>query len=161
MDNIQNDKRKPGAPKGRRPIIWVCSGVIDSKLVSEKYLVKDQKPESDNGLFPKDEAVAQYLEKYHINPEIVLGPFYDKKSAQTKKVTRKRGVICRDIASIRLKADQKAAIFDNWHGVANFLENDPDRALFVFLREVDPVPNKEKKAPSPGTVPISDLVFED
>jgi len=164
MNNEQTtDKsKKRGAPKGRRPVVWVCSGVINSKLVSERFVVKDQAPDSLDGKFPKEIAIDSYKRKYGIDPEVTFGPFYDKKGLLDRKMVRKRGSICRNIANIRLsKRDQKNAIYGGWHGIVNFLENDDDRAFFVFLREVSPDPKKDKNTPAPGTVPISDLEFYD
>lgn len=155
MDNKIAKKR--GAPKGRRPLFWICSGIIDSKLVCEKFAAEDHDPDSVFGSFSKQDVIKKYKEKYNVDPEIVYGPLYEKRMLKNMKV--KKMSICRNISKIRLRPEQKSAIFDGWKGIANYIENNNDKALFVFLSEVSPNKDKKREAPRPGTVNISDLEF--
>jgi hypothetical protein len=156
-------KRGPGAPKGMRPIVWVCSGIIDSKLVSKKFVVNSCSSSADleASSFMKDKVMDHYSNKYGCPPEIMLGPFYDKKTKKDKRVAKKRALIDRNIGDIKLTSKQKKAVFNGWHGVANYLEDDKDHILFLFLKEVSPDPNKKKATPLPGRVNISDLTLEE
>ena len=67
MSNSDNttttEKRKPGAPPGRRPVVLVCSAVKDKNLdgvrvhilLTEKNIVQDQDPGQGNpGLLQKE-----------------------------------------------------------------------------------------------------------
>lgn len=160
------EKRGKGAPKGRRSVIWVCSGVTgctcgNAQLKTEKIAVQDQEPDSDQGSFPKEIAEKQFTNKYNMVPQIILGPMYEKKGQN--KIVNKRATISRDISDMRLcrKRQQCHGIWEGWHGIANYIENDNEKVYFCFVREENPQPGKSKKIPSPGKVNIEDLVFED
>ncbi|KKN67658.1 hypothetical protein LCGC14_0459170 [marine sediment metagenome] len=166
-NDTREESRGPGAPKGRRPVIWICEAIVgctcgNAQLKSEKIAVPDQNPDSIYGLFPQDQAEKMFLDKYNVTPQVVYGPMYDKKGGQLK-ARRKKGTISRDIADMRLCRDKKQrhGIWEGWHGIANYIENDPEKVYFCFVREVDPDPDKLKKAPVPGKVNIAELVFDD
>jgi hypothetical protein len=163
---MSEETKKRGAPKGRRPVIWVCAGTALSNsatngasVVCEKILVKDMAPESDSGKFPKEVAIASYKEKYNVEPTHVLGPFYEKKGKQQAQPSKKKGTICRNISDVRLSSKQKRGIFGDWYGMVNFLEGDDNNVFFVFLREKNPDPKKKKEVPRPGTIKVSDIEF--
>jgi hypothetical protein len=153
---IMSNVRKVGAPRGRRPVIWVCSAIINSKLVSEKFTVIDKDTTSSVGSFPKEEAISLFKEKYDSYPETVLGPFYDRKGG---KIKTKR--INHNTKGIRLTSKQKTAIFGSLRGVANFLENNEKKCYFVPLRSIEQDSNTKSVIPKPGIVNISDLKFVD
>ncbi len=167
-DNTTEEKRGPGAPKGRRPVIWVCEAVVgctcgEAKLKSERIVLKDQSPDSDHGSFPREAAEKIFLEKYGVEPDNVYGPMYDKKGGQPNKLKRKRGAISRDISDMRLCRDKKQrhGIWEGWHGIANYIEDDDEKVYFCFVKEVDPTPGKEKKPPAPGKVNVSEMTFDE
>lgn len=148
-----------GAPRGRRPVVWVCSGltgsaVLGEKLKCEKFIITDMDMESKHGKFPKKAAIEQFEEKFGCAPEFVLGPFYDKKGAKK----RKRPVVDRKTKDIKLASDQKNASLGGWYGLVNMLD-DNSKGFFIFLRELKPNPKRKKDIPEPGIVNIDDLVF--
>lgn len=169
-NTTQNEEIKPGpgAPKGRRPVIWLCEAIVgctcgNAQLKSEKILVKDQDPNSLNGVFPQEEAEKMFEAEYGIEPLKVYGPMYDKKGGLPNKARRKRGIISRDVADMRLcrNKKQRHGIWEGWHGIVNYIEGDDDKVYFCFIREVRPDSEKIKKQPIPGKVNISELVFDD
>lgn len=168
IDEKEEEVRGPGAPKGRRPVIWICSAIEgctcgNAKLTSEKISVLDKNPDSMHGSFPQTEAEKLFMDVYGVAPASVHGPMYDKKGGQQSKIRRKRGAISRDIADMRLCRDKKQrhGIWEGWHGIANYIEDDEEKVYFCFVREVEPDPEKTKKPPAPGMINISELVFDD
>jgi hypothetical protein len=160
------EKRGPGAPKGRRPVIWVCETIVgctcgNAQLKSEKILLEDQDEGSEAGSFPQEAAEKMFTTKHGVSPTMVYGPMYDKKGGQVKE-RRKKGLISRDIADMRLCRDKKQrhGIWDGWHGIANYIEGDDEQVYFCFVKEVMPT-GKDRKAPMPGKILVSELVFDD
>lgn len=141
-----------GAPKGRRPLIWICS---DSPI--EKFIIQDKEPDTEEGNFPQEEAVNAFKAKYGKEPTYVSGPFYDKKG--TKKPNKKRDIARQEVSEIILTTEQKPATINGWHGIANMLKDNEKQAYFIFLREVNPDPKKKHEPPKPGVVNLTDLHF--
>jgi hypothetical protein len=166
-NTTEEEPRGPGAPKGRRPVVWITAAVVGctcgkAELKAEKISVKDQDPDSLHGSFPQEEAERLFKSEHSVNPVAIYGPLYDKKGGQPSKVRRKRGSISRDIADMRLCRDKKQrhGIWEGWHGMACYIEDDEEKVYFCFVREVEPDPEKTRKPPAPGKVNISELVFE-
>lgn len=171
-DNTETPtKRKPGAPPGRRPVVWVCSAIkhsdIDdplSKLVlaTEKHVVQDQDPgEGKPGSFPKEIAEKAFYDKHKVHAAITLGPFFDKRGASIGKSKRKRLHIDRDnIDSYKIEEKRRNAIFGDWKGFSNAIEGKPDLTFFMFIAEANPS-GKKRNLPAPGVVNISDVIFPD
>lgn len=170
------EAKGPGAPKGRRSVIWVCEAIVGcecgfAQLKSEKILVPDQSPclEScakgctEHGSFPREQAEKMFMETHGIEPLTVYGPMYDKKGGQPNKIRNKRGAISRDIVDMRLcrNKQQRHGIWEGWHGIVNYIEDEEDKVYFCFIREVNPDSEKIKKQPIPGKVNVSELVFDD
>ena len=167
MSNNMQEKRGPGAPPGRRPVTYLVQKIDgctcgNGKIINEKILVHDQTPENPTGSFPKSIAEDEFEKKYGMKPENILGPIYFKKGGKSFKSRKKKGLISRDIADMKLSMNkpQKKAIWDGWYGVVNFIENDDDKAYFCFIKEVNPQNGKERKPPLPGKVNIAELVFD-
>jgi len=163
----KEEKRKVGAPPGRRPVIWVCSAVsTDSvgapKLITEKFIVQDQDPgEGKPGSFPKEIAEKQFYDKYKVQPVITLGPFFDKRGASAGKPKRKKLNIDREnFDSYKIEVKRRDAFFGEWKGFTNSIEGQPDLNAFFFITEANPS-GKKKNPPAPGIVNVSDLVFID
>ncbi len=157
------EKRGPGAPTGRRPVVWICAAMVGDDLICERVTIDDKNPDSESGNFPRTDAESVFMNKYNVKPAQVLGPFYEKKGGKQIKSAKKRGSISRDISDLRLNSNkkQRQAIFGAWHGLVNFIDGDDNGALFVFLRETDPSLGKKKTPPRAGKVSISDLTFTD
>ncbi|MDP2683501.1 MAG: hypothetical protein Q8P20_00435 [bacterium] len=158
-------KRGPGAPKGHRPVIWVCEAIVGCEcgkavLKSDKIILQDQNPESEAGSFPMEAAKKIFADNNGVEPEMMHGPMYDKKGG-TSKLLRKRGAISRDIANMRLcmTKKQQHGIWDGWRGIANYIENDNEKVYFCFVKELNPIKGKEKAPPAPGKINISELEF--
>jgi len=149
--------RGPGAPTGRRPVVWVCSGIVDSELASEKFIVQDQKPGKDSqGSFPKDVAIAAFEQKHGIAPQTVLGPFFDKRGAQGNKPKKKRLFIDRDnLDDYKFGVERKNAIFGEWRGYVNPVEGYPDKLFFIPIGEATPS-GKKRSVPASGLINLSE-----
>lgn len=161
------EKRKPGAPPGRRPVVWVCSAIkrelpAPPELITEKYIVKDQDPgEGKPGSFPKEIAEKEFYDKHGVQPIVTLGPFFDKRGASAGKPKRKRLHIDRDnIDSYQLGVKRRNAIFGEWKGFSNDIKDRPDLTFFMFIGEANPS-GKKRNLPNPGIVNVSDVIFTD
>lgn len=156
----KEESRGRGAPKGRRPVVWVCSGLVETKLVCEKFLVSDQSPSDLNGNFPKEIAEQGFLAKHGIMPEVMYGPFAETRKAGGEiSLKKKKLSISRDIADLKLSSKEKqAAIFGEWKGIVHYLDDQDDKGFFVFLQE-EKMSNIKKTLPAPGVVLLSDLIF--
>ena len=165
---MSNDgkKRKPGAPPGRRPVVWICSAIKPSEdgpqLLCEKHVVKDQDPgEGKPGSFPSEIAEEEFLAKHGVKPSIILGPFFDKRGASASKPKRKRMQVDREnLDQYKLAVKRRNAIFGDWKGYSNAIEGKPDRAFFMFISEANPS-GKKRNLPAPGIVNVSDVTFID
>ena len=172
MTDTTEEKRKPGAPPGRRPVVWVCSGIrpahdpnsesVDpvEDLITEKFVVHDQDPgEGKPGLFPSSIAETEFYDKYGFYPTVVLGPFFDKRGASLNKPKRKRMQIDREnLDQYKLDVKRRNAVFGDWKGYSNAIEGKPDLAFFLFIGEANPS-EKKRNLPAPGIVSISDVIF--
>lgn len=160
-------KRKPGAPPGRRPVVWVCSGAYikdgNPVLCTEGFAVQDQDPGEDKpGEFPREIAEKNFYDKYGIQPSVTLGPFFDKRGASsTNQPKRKRLQIDREnLDQYKFDVNRRSAIFGDWKGFSNGVEGKPDLAFFLFIGEANPS-GKKRNLPAPGIVSISDVTFTD
>ena len=172
MSDGNTTQRKAGAPPGRRPVVWVCSGikltagsltpVMQHQLITEKFLVKDQDPgEGKPGSFPKELAEAEFYDKHGFQPSITLGPLFEKRGASAGKPKRKRLQIDRDnLDQYKFAVERRDAVFGDWKGYTNGIEGKPDLAFFLFIGEATPS-GKKRNLPAPGIVNISDITFLD
>lgn len=168
MSNNTQKRNKPGAPPGRRPVVWVCSGIkeIDDdpgyQLVTEKFIVQDQDPgEGKPGLFPEEIAETEFYDKHGFTPSVTLGPFFDKRGASSNKPKRKRLHIDREnLDQYKLDVKRRNAIFGDWKGYSNGIEGKPELAFFLFIGEANPS-GKKRNLPAPGVVNMSDVTFTD
>ena len=64
-DNNNNTKRSRGAPKGHRPVLWICAAVKDDRIISDECLVDEDPPGS--GHFPKETAIKSFEETSSID----------------------------------------------------------------------------------------------
>jgi len=171
---MEDKNSRRGAPKGRRPVIWVCEAIDgctcgNAKLKSEKILLNDQDPCTDNcpkgctehGSFPREAAEKVFFEMHGITPENSFGPMYEKKGAQLT-TKRKSYSIDRDTSGIRLckVRKQRQGILDGWYGIVNYIENDNELVYFCFVREVSSS-TRAKRAPMPGKVNMTEVTFND
>lgn len=156
---MENQKKRRGAPSGRRPVVWICSAIVNQKLVSEKITITDQTPDEVFGSFPKEMAEAQFREINGVMPAIVYGPFAEtRKAGQAIMPTKKQKLsIVRDLKDLKLSNKKVPAIFENWQGVLHFLENEEEKGLFIFTQEN--VEGSTKTAPAPGVVSVADITF--
>ena len=87
----------------------------------------------------------------------VLGPFIRIESRQNKIVEPK---INRSLLDLKLSAIQKPAEFNGWYGIANYIQDDPDNVLFIFLSPVDKSSTIKRNVPFPGKVKLENIKFE-
>lgn len=121
-DTNQEKKRGRGRPKGSKsapkPIVWVCSEVVDSELVTEQVEAHTAQ-----------EARDIFNDKYGAEPSNVLGPYHISKSEAI-------GIANIPAENIRFGKERRDSVFNGWHGVAFDLENNPDAVYFIFIRPI-------------------------
>lgn len=99
-----------------RAIIYVCSAVKDNTLVSK--MIESASVEDSYSLFEKENG---------IKPQIVLGPFYKKKT----------GILDKNF-DIKFKfGPNKQAIYNGWHVTAMPLLSPLDSVYLLFNKRVD------------------------
>lgn len=125
--------------QGTRQIVFVCSGVSTAGELISKIIPTDS----------ANEASALFLKQHAVDAQVILGPFY-------KKRTR----ILESSRVLKFSKDKvKKAIYNDWVVNAFALIEPADHAYLVFIKRAD-----DKKIPAPkGTItaPISDLRFLD
>jgi hypothetical protein len=158
-------KDKRGAPKGRRPTLYVCAAIVDGELVQKEMVVEDQNPDPDAkaGLFPREIAISDFEREFGVKPEAISIPVFENKGINSKSaVTKKRLTFDRNnIDDYRLDDELKKARYGHWGGLANMCINDDEKAFFVPLTRVDGDDGKKYNPPGAGIVNAADLVFED
>jgi hypothetical protein len=165
MSDNSKSARGPGAPKGRRPVVWVCEAIVgctcgNAKLRSEKYILADKAPNSEaSGVFPQEDAEKAFTEQFNIAPQKIWGPMYDKKGGQQNK-SKKRSSVSRDFDGMKLSTEEcRAAIYNGWNGLVFDIENQEGKAMFVFTSEINPEPGKKRAAPGAAKISLSELQF--
>lgn len=99
-----------------RAIIYVCSALKDNALVSK--MVESPSVEESYSIFEKENG---------IKPQIVLGPFYKKKTGTLDKNF-----------DIKFKfGSNKQGIYNGWHVTAMPLLSPPESAYLLFNKRVD------------------------
>lgn len=160
MSNDNVGKRR-GAPKGRRPVIYVCAAIVDGSLKCDEIPVHDQDPNSVNGSFPQNAAVSQFKDTYGVEPERVLGPLFEKKGLKKVTANKKKLVLDRDnIDNYTLSEEHTRARYGDWSGFANLCMNNSEKAFFIPINRVNADDSKKSNPPGAGIVNVSDLVFE-
>lgn len=170
-----SSKRGPGAPKGKRPVEYICGAIVDSKLVMESFVVHDQTPDDEKariaalpkghkdktkpGIFPQEIAEEAFYEKYGVKPEGVVGPKADYKGGKYNS-SKKRLTIDRDnIDNFTVTSKVKNAIWGDWRGMVMMLKETDSKGLFTPISTVDS--SSKKRLIKGGIVEISDLEFID
>ena len=100
--------------RGSRPIFFVCSSIIDNKLISEMIestTVKD--------------AQSLFLDKYKLKPETIFGPFY-KKRTQVLEIT----------TALKFSKQTKTAQYNDWLVNAFLLQEPKDCAYLIFIKKL-------------------------
>lgn len=152
-------ERGPGAPKGRRDELLICAAVVDGKLVSKKYAIKDQTPDEDQGSFPIDSAIAEFKAEFGKEPDKYWDHLYVKKSALKTNSSKKTNV-SRNFEGMTISSEEaKEAIYNGWKGMV-FETVGNDQALFVFTEEINPS-GKKKSPPNAAQIDKSELKFID
>jgi len=153
----EKKEKGPGVPKGRRDELLICAAVVDGKLVSKQYAIKDQTPDEDKGSFPIDSAIAEFKEEFGKEPDKYWEHLYLKKSA-VKNKTNKKSNVSRNFDGMTISSEEaKEAIYNGWKGMV-FETVGNDQALFVFTEELNPS-GKRKKPPNAAQINKSELKF--
>ncbi len=87
------------------------------------------------------------------NDGLIFGPF----SPITAENKSKESKINRDLSDIILSARQQEAEFNGWSGIANFIENDLENILFIFIGQKDNRSIRSKNVPHPGKIKLSNV----
>lgn len=119
-----------------RPIIYVCSAVKDGELLSK--MVESKNVEESYALFEKENG---------IKPQIVLGPFYKKRTSVLDKN-----------CNIQFKPNQsKRGVYNGWHVTVIPLSNPADSVYLLYDRRVD---GQKLPKPNLNIVKIKELEHE-
>lgn len=121
--------------RGPRQVVFVCSAVSNGKLISE--MIEQE---------TSDEAQKRFVTKYNFKPEMVLGPFYRKRT----------GVLLNTQTQVRFTGKSKLAIFNEWYVKAMILEV-PEECVWVFFdTRVD---GKKQPKPQSFIMKVEELQF--
>ena len=90
------------------------------------------------------------IEEYRNKKLLVFGPCTEINKTKEIKIDR-------DLTNIVLSNKQQSAEFNNWVGIANYLENDAENVLFIFLYSKEYNSSRKKNAPQPGKINISNI----
>lgn len=116
--------------KRRRQIVFVCSSVVNSELISEII------PANSIG-----EASKFFEEKFSTTPKSILGPFYKKRSAVLEKRT-----------PVKFDGKPMKASYNGWLVNAFPLKDPEDSAFLIFIKQID---ENQKQTPPKGTVIVN------
>jgi hypothetical protein len=95
--------------------------------------------------------VEDSIADYRNNGSLIFGPCTEININKTKE-----NKIDRDLSEIILSNKQQRAEFNNWVGIANYIENDAENILFIFLQPKDNL-GKKKNIPQPGKINLSNI----
>jgi hypothetical protein len=99
-----------------RIIIYVCSAIKDGNLLSKMVEASSV-----------DESCSFFEQENGIKPQVILGPFYKKKTGMLDKNF-----------NIKFKFGPNIqAIYNGWHITAMPLSNPPESAYILFNKRVD------------------------
>lgn len=156
MDNTSEKRR--GAPKGRRPVSYICGAVVNNSLAMEEIFVKDQDPDSVNGSFPEEHAISEFFKIHGVKPEKII---CSKKGVKKSQGSRKKLQFDREnIDQYQLSPEQRKAEYGNLIGLVHMCDNDTEKALFIPIGKKNEDETKKTANPAAGIVPVSKLVFE-
>jgi len=120
--------------KKRKQVYFVCSAINADQLISEEIPTSSE-----------EEAVNLFKNKYNVNCQKLLGPFY-KKRVLPVEINK----------NIQFSGQIKKATYLGWRVNAFFLKEPADYAFLVFIKSLD-------NSPAPkniSIVPIKDLRIE-
>lgn len=101
--------------RGPRQVVFVCSAVLNEKLVSE--MVEQESAE---------DAQKAFSIKHGSKPEAILGPFF-----------RKRMGVLNNQVSVRFTGKTKPVIYNDWYCKAMLLDQPADCVWLFFEARVD------------------------
>ena len=162
-NQIKKRGRKPGFTTGPRPTIYVASSIIDDKLVMERFSSPAGAELSQEDIFAHNEndVVAEFKDKYQVEPECIIGPFYDVKGIQAKTI-RKTESVSLSIDNINFAGPKKIAIFKGWQGFAWPIDGKSDVMFFMANKEISPSLDSHRQVkPKATPVLVSSLQFQD
>lgn len=122
--------------KGSRKTLFVCSAYDNSK----KQLIS-KAVEADT----RDSAVSSFKDQNSIDAEIILGPFFLKKT----------NVLNQEI-NIKFSGESKKAIYNDWYVKAMMLSHPNEFAYVFYDKRID---DKKAQKPVSNLVRIEELKF--
>lgn len=118
-----------------RAIVYVCSAVKEGKLISSMIETKTM-----------DDSYVFFEKENGIKPQVVLGPFYKKRTSVLDKN-----------CEIKFKPDQsKRAIYNGWYVTAMILSSPAESAYLFYDRRVD-----GQKIPKPNLTIVNTKDLQD
>lgn len=141
--------RKEGSSSGKREIFWVCVGIINNKIITEK--IYSNKDLDDIKNFNEQKASDIFEKNQGIKPSEIIGPCYDVKS-MNKPLPLNNNVSKPNIIDNNYKISSVIGIgqYNGWKGtVFQFLE-DKNKVLFIASERLDSNLNKSL----PQAIPI-------
>lgn len=136
--------RKPGT-KSPRQIFCLCVGVVESSLEVEELQVEGDKASTDEQLVAQ--ATSQFESKHGEAPEVVKGPYFQRKGASTYQ--RKRDSIRIPVDEIEFTRDKSVAEYNGWEVGVRYIEGRADAAYVIFKKQIE---GEKKKAKPPAKV---------
>jgi hypothetical protein len=119
-----------------RSVIYVCSAIKENNLISK--MIESSSIEESYSIFEKDNG---------IKPQVVLGPFFKKKT----------GILNKNF-DIKFKFGQnKQGIYNGWHVTAMPLLNPEDSVYLLYNKRIDGQKVQKPQAMVVKTKEIQDL----
>ena len=119
-----------------RSVIYVCSAIKENNLISK--MIESSSVEESYSIFEKDNG---------IKPQVVLGPFFKKKT----------GILNKNF-DIKFKFGQnKQGIYNGWHVTAMPLLNPEDSVYLLYNKRIDGQKVQKPQAMVVKTKEIQDL----
>ena len=140
--------------------ICVDDQTPDKEKARLAALPKEHRDRKKPGIFPKEIAEKEFLNKHGKNPDGIIGPKAAYKAGKTNADSKKRLTIDRDnIDNFTVTHKCRNVTWGDWRGMVMMLEETEQKGLFSPIAPVD----SENKKPliKGGIVEIADLQFID
>jgi hypothetical protein len=161
-EEIVTTTKKRGRPPGSiREVYFTIGAVNDGDLVLKQIQATRGEGISEDEM--RNEARRSFVTEFSLEPEVVLGPFFEAKLAQTSG--NKKESIRIAVEDINYTRRKSQAIYNGWYVVARYIEDDDglereDVVEITFKKEVSPG-EKPKGKPHPTLKLISELQMLD
>ncbi len=167
--------RPPGSKIAPRPAAWVCAGLVDGRVIQEKFVAPEESTDEEKKNYSAEKAMTAFSVKYKTVSDILIdGPFHEKRSVTSSQSSKKKEVISVLPTEYEMgEREDAGAIFNNWEGLVYKLRainstefqekygvSDKDCCVFFPLEDCNKkTTNKKRANPGLNIVLYSSLEF--